>query len=76
MRLKCEKFTQLTVISMYRIRQFKVEEMLKKRYPEVGLKTRETGPNFYQNHMIKKIIDTPRLEQTTIYLRTKGQITF
>ena len=47
-----------------------------KRYPNMELKLKETGPNFYSNHMIKKIIDTPRLQETTIYLRQKGKVTY
>lgn len=60
-KLKNEKFSCLKVLSMHRIRQFKIEVMLQKRYPQIELKLRELGPNYYQNHMIKKIIDTPRL---------------
>lgn len=60
-KLKCAKFKELTVTSMYRIRQFKSEEMMLKKYPGMMLKRRELGKNYYSNHMIKKVIDTPRL---------------
>jgi len=75
-KLKNATFKELKIISMYRIRQYKIEEMVKKRYPAIDLKLKETGPNYYQNHMIKKVIDTPRLEEQTIYLRQKGKVTF
>lgn len=42
----------------------------------MDLKVKETGPNFYSNHMIKKVIDTPRLQETTIHLRQRGSVTY
>jgi hypothetical protein len=75
-KLKSSQFTVLKVLSMYRIRQNKIEEMIRKRYPAIDLRVKETGVNFYSNHMIKKVIDTPRLQETTIYLRQKGKVTY